>query len=124
VAKVNPIQLQKALKGTKYPAQKQALLDSAKTNGADESIMAALRELPETDYNRPSDVSKHVRGDSSEGGQTAPADAAKGGTKGKSEGGTTRRASTRKATTRDTTPSQAEGDRDTVERNLRKKNLE
>lgn len=60
MAKVNPIQLQKALKGTKYPASKKDLLKSAEQNNADDNIRSMLKNLPEEQYNRPSDVSKQI----------------------------------------------------------------
>jgi hypothetical protein len=61
MAKVNPIQLQKALKGISYPADKAKLLETAKRNNADDSMQSALKKLPDQDFNRPSDVSKAVR---------------------------------------------------------------
>ncbi len=60
MAKVNPIQLQKALKGTKYPASKKDLLKSAEQNSADENIRSMLKKLPDEQYARPSDVSKQI----------------------------------------------------------------
>jgi hypothetical protein len=61
MAKVNPIQLQKSLKGVKYPASKADLVKAAKENGADENIRTALNGLADEPFNRPSDVSKAVR---------------------------------------------------------------
>jgi len=58
MAKVNPIQLQKALKGVNYPADKKELLEAAKRNGGDKNIADTLSQLPEQKYNKPSDVSK------------------------------------------------------------------
>ncbi len=63
MAKVNPIQLQKSLKGTKYPASKQDLLKAAKDNKAEEGIRKALETLPDQNFARPSDVSKALRGE-------------------------------------------------------------
>lgn len=60
MAKVNPIQLQKALKGTKYPASKKDLISSAEQNNADDNIRSMLKKLPEEQFNRPSDVSKVI----------------------------------------------------------------
>jgi hypothetical protein len=65
MAKVNPIQLQKSLKGVKYPASKADLAKAAKDNGADENVRTALDGLPDQPYNRPSDVSKAIREDTS-----------------------------------------------------------
>lgn len=61
MAKVNPIQLQKALKGVKYPADKNALVNAAKENKSDDNIRMTIEKLPEQQYGRPSDVSKAVR---------------------------------------------------------------
>jgi hypothetical protein len=61
VPKVNPIQLQKSLKGAKYPASKQDLLKAAQENKAEEGIRKALETLPDESFARPSDVSKALR---------------------------------------------------------------
>ncbi|MGW0776686.1 DUF2795 domain-containing protein [Streptomyces sp. NPDC002835] len=47
---VNPIELQKALGGVGYPADKKQIVDQAKQHGADEKIMSALGCLPEKTY--------------------------------------------------------------------------
>jgi hypothetical protein len=62
MAKVNPIQLQKYLKGVDYPASKQDLLDRAKQEGADENVFSTLERLPDEEYQTPADVSKAVGG--------------------------------------------------------------
>lgn len=56
----SPIGIQKALKGASYPAKKQALLDTAQANGADESTMKVLRDMPDEEYDTPAAVSKAV----------------------------------------------------------------
>jgi hypothetical protein len=55
-----PIDIQKSLKGISYPADKKTLLDTARSNGADEAVLAALEALPEQKYASPADVSKGV----------------------------------------------------------------
>lgn len=60
MAKVNPIQLQKYLKGVNYPASKQDLLDAAKQNEADENITSALEKLSDEEFDTPAAVSKAV----------------------------------------------------------------
>jgi hypothetical protein len=57
---VNPIQLQKYLKGLDYPVTKQQLLEAAKKNGADENVLYTLQQLPEKKYDAPVDVSEEV----------------------------------------------------------------
>ncbi|KIG07546.1 DUF2795 domain-containing protein [Caballeronia concitans] len=54
------IDMQKALKGIDYPADKQTLLDTARSNGASEEIMNALDALPDQQYESPAAVSKAV----------------------------------------------------------------
>lgn len=60
MAKVNPIQLQKYLKGVDYPASKQTILEAAEQHGADEDLRATLERLPDEEFNTPADVSKAV----------------------------------------------------------------
>lgn len=60
MSKVNPIQLQKYLKGMDYPANKQDLIDRAKQEGADENILSTLERLDDDEFETPADVSKAV----------------------------------------------------------------
>jgi len=55
---VNPIQIQKFLKGVDYPASKEALLQNAERNGADEVVRTTLEHLPDQEYETPADVSQ------------------------------------------------------------------
>lgn len=54
------IDVQKALKGASYPADKRSLLEKARENGADEEVMEALGALPDREFANPADVSKGV----------------------------------------------------------------
>lgn len=54
------VDVQKALKGASYPADKASLLETAKSNGADDEVLAAIEALPEQEYSSPADVSKGV----------------------------------------------------------------
>lgn len=60
MAKVNPVQLQKHLKSMDYPTSKQDIVDYAKQQGADDRAIAVLEELPEEEYETPTDVNKVV----------------------------------------------------------------
>jgi len=60
MAKSNPIQLQKHLKGVDYPASKEDLIAHAKKQGADEDALSTLQQLPDEQYETPADVSKAV----------------------------------------------------------------
>lgn len=58
MAHVNPIQIQKFLKGVDYPATKEALIENAKNMGADENVCSSLEQLPDEDFQTPADVSQ------------------------------------------------------------------
>ncbi|MEI2582761.1 DUF2795 domain-containing protein [Scytonema sp. PRP1] len=60
MAKVNPIQLQKHLKGVDYPASKEQLIQHAQKQGADDTAISVLNELPDQEYESPTDVSEAV----------------------------------------------------------------
>ena len=60
MAGVNPIQIEKFLKGIDYPARKADLIKRAEQNGADEQVRATLQLLPEQQFDSPADVSKAV----------------------------------------------------------------
>ncbi len=45
--RVNPVQVQKFLGGIDYPCSKQDLLNTAKSEGADERVLGLLNKLPE-----------------------------------------------------------------------------
>ena len=50
---VNPIQIQKFLKGVDYPASKSDLLRNAEREGADEDVRATLERLPDRSMSPP-----------------------------------------------------------------------
>jgi hypothetical protein len=60
MAKVNPIQVQKYLKGVDYPASKQDLIKQAEKGGADENMRSVLEQLPDENFQTPADVSKAI----------------------------------------------------------------
>lgn len=60
MAKVNPIQLQKHLKGVDYPASKEQLVQHAQKQGADDTALSVLNQLPDEEYESPTDVSEAV----------------------------------------------------------------
>jgi hypothetical protein len=57
---VNPIQVQKYLKGIDYPVQKDDLIRAAEDNGADNNLIAMLENLPMNEFNSPNDVSEAI----------------------------------------------------------------
>lgn len=58
--KVNPIQLQKYLKGVDYPASKQDLVKCARDEGADQHVQDTLNRLPDQKFQTPAEVSQAV----------------------------------------------------------------
>ncbi|PZV03167.1 MAG: hypothetical protein DCF32_14265 [Leptolyngbya sp.] len=60
MAKVNPIQVQKFLKGIEYPASKQDVVEHAKQHGADENVCATLEQMPDEEFETSADVSKAI----------------------------------------------------------------
>jgi hypothetical protein len=61
MAKVNPIQLAKSLKGVAYPADKAAVVKAADSNDAPQAIKDLLAKLDDQSFSRPTDVSKAVK---------------------------------------------------------------
>ncbi len=57
---VNPIQVEKFLKGVDYPASKDDLVKKAEQNGADQEIRSTLQQLKENKFDTPADVSKAI----------------------------------------------------------------
>jgi hypothetical protein len=60
MAKVNPIELQKHLKGLDYPASRDAIVSQAESNGADDETLDILRKIKDGEYEKPTDISHAV----------------------------------------------------------------
>jgi hypothetical protein len=60
MARVNPIEVQKHLKGIDYPVKKEALIKHAQKNGADQKLQSILEELPRDEFQTPADVNKAI----------------------------------------------------------------
>lgn len=56
----SPIEIQKHLSGIDYPVTRDELVSSAQSQGADDSVLDALRALPEGEYDSPTAVSSAV----------------------------------------------------------------
>jgi hypothetical protein len=57
------VKVYKFLRGTRYPATKQQLMDQARSNQADEDALASLRGMPEREYSGLDEVSRVIAGD-------------------------------------------------------------
>lgn len=60
MAKINPVQVEKLLKGLDYPASKKDIVKYAEQHGADENVREALQQLPGQTFDSPIDVSKAI----------------------------------------------------------------
>lgn len=54
----NPIDVQKHLSGADYPARRNELIATAKSNGADNQLLDALNRLPDKEFSGPDQVQK------------------------------------------------------------------
>ena len=62
MAKVNPIELQKALKGMSYPATRDEVVEQARSNGASDEIVSAIESAGKDRFESPAEVSGAVSG--------------------------------------------------------------
>jgi hypothetical protein len=60
MARVNPIEVQRHLKGIDYPVSKADLVKHAQEHGADEELQSILEELPRDEFQTPADVNKAI----------------------------------------------------------------
>jgi len=60
MAKISPILVQKNLKGTKYPADKNQLIEMAQKNNAPNQVMDVLNQIPSGQYTSPAQVMKAI----------------------------------------------------------------
>ena len=55
---VSPAQVEKSIKGTHFPAQKQDLIQRAKENNANQDVLEVLENMPDKQFKSPVDISK------------------------------------------------------------------
>lgn len=60
MAKTDPIELQKALRGADYPTDREQLANVARSNGADKEIVNKISELKQRNFNGPDKVEQAV----------------------------------------------------------------
>jgi Protein of unknown function (DUF2795) len=61
MASMNPIEVQKHLKGISYPATRDDVVATAEDNGADEDLLAQLRGLSRNEYSGPDEVMEALK---------------------------------------------------------------
>ena len=57
MVKVSPAQVEKYIKGIKFPASKQQLLQQAEINNANDDVLNILENVPDKEFNSPIDIS-------------------------------------------------------------------
>jgi len=60
MARANPIEVEKSLKGIDFPAKKQDLLRHAQQRGANQEVLETIENLPEENFNNAADVAKAI----------------------------------------------------------------
>jgi hypothetical protein len=61
MAKANPIEIQKHLKGIDYPASKQELVSHAQEQKGDRQVISLLEKLPDNEeFESPTDVNQAI----------------------------------------------------------------
>ncbi|GAA2251406.1 hypothetical protein GCM10010145_18790 [Streptomyces ruber] len=58
MADLNPIDVQKALKGMEYPTDKKSLVDRARQNKADDKVVSRIDGLKKDSFDGPNEVEK------------------------------------------------------------------
>jgi hypothetical protein len=61
MAEMNPIEVQKHLKGMSYPASRDELVSTAE-DGADEDLLGRLRGMSKEEFSGPDDVMEALKG--------------------------------------------------------------
>lgn len=57
---VSTNQLQKILEGLSYPVSKDKIIETAKSNGADEAMVSSLEKIPEREYTTVADIARQM----------------------------------------------------------------
>jgi len=57
---MNPIEIQKYLRGIEYPISRDKIISQAEASGAPEDILGWIKKLPPRDYRSPIDVTKEL----------------------------------------------------------------
>ncbi|MGW2374296.1 MULTISPECIES: DUF2795 domain-containing protein [Kitasatospora] len=58
MSRINPNDVQRALKGASYPADREELAERARSNGADETLVDQISELDVDSFDGPDEVSQ------------------------------------------------------------------
>lgn len=56
----NPIEVERHLKGIKFPANREDLIEHARQNDAPEEVLSTLEQMPDREFHNAADVAKGV----------------------------------------------------------------
>ena len=60
MVRVSPAQVEKSIKGIRFPASRQELLEQAESNNANNDVLTILENIPDKQFNSPVDISKAI----------------------------------------------------------------
>jgi hypothetical protein len=60
MARANPVEVEKSLKGIGFPAKKEDLVKHAQQHGADREVLDTIKALPKEDFYNAADVAKAI----------------------------------------------------------------
>lgn len=63
---INPIDVEKTLKGLDFPTDKETIVQHARDNGGGDDEIRALEGLPEREYSDPVDIAEALAGETGE----------------------------------------------------------
>ncbi|HML06336.1 MAG TPA: DUF2795 domain-containing protein [Methanobacterium sp.] len=60
MVRVSPAQVEKSIKGIRFPASRQELVEQAESNNANGDVLNILENIPDKQFNSPVDISKAI----------------------------------------------------------------
>ena len=60
MARANPVEVEKSLKGIDFPAKKEDLVKHAQQHGAKQEVIETIKNLPEEEFRNAVDVTKAI----------------------------------------------------------------
>lgn len=60
MARANPVEVEKSLKGIDFPAKKDDLVKHAKQHGANQDVLETIQQLPKEEFFNAADVAKAI----------------------------------------------------------------
>ena len=58
---VAPVDFEKYLKGLRYPANRDAIVNQARENGADDKVLNFMSHFPDQEYSGPVEIQRYLR---------------------------------------------------------------